>query len=877
MTSFSAGQRIGPYEVLSTLGAGGMGEVYRARDPRLGREVAIKVLPASFAREPERMRRFLQEARAAGSLNHPSILTVYDIGTDIETPYIVTELLEGLSLRDRLDEGPLGPRRATDTALLVAQGLAAAHEKGIVHRDLKPDNLFLTRSGHVKILDFGLAKLVQAAALEEGTSEAPTRVPDATTPGWILGTVGYMSPEQARGLPADGRSDIFSLGAILYEMVAGRRAFKGSSPVETLSAIIREEPPELSISAPAASPALDRIVRRCLEKRPDERFQSARDLAFALEAISGTSGTTVVSGIEPGPDTAPPPARAPRWRRWGRIALLVAAGVPLGMCMVGDKSAPQPKVPGFHQLTYRNGFVGNARFARDGHTVVYGGTFGGEPNQVYTVRDDSPESRSLGMPKTGIAALSPATDELLLFQANANDGDGDGGAVIARMPLGGGAPRPVADSVFEADWDPEGREIAALRIADGKIRLEYPLGTMLFETAGLLSSLRVAPDGKSVAFLDHPLRGDDRGAVALVTKDGKKRVLSDGWASLTGLAFDPDGDAVWFSGTRMGGMAALFRAGLEKGDEPERMYAAPQSLRLEDISRDGRVLLATTDRRMRAACLVVGSERPQDISVLDLSLITDLSPDGKQAVIVESGEGGGPGYSVYLKPTDGGPAVRLGEGSGSSLSPDGKFVASVLVGGEPRVALLPTGVGPARTLPVQGLASIGEAHWFPDGQSLLISGNRNGEAVRLWRLPLSGGAAEPVTAEAMALGGLAKIVMSPDGRAIATVHPAGGVALFPLDGGAPRRLAGSEKGLPLTFAPGGKSLLVGRKEEDRLEVLSFDLASGAATVVSGRDDADALAGAKNAAIFHLTPDGKTFCFSYSSNPSTLFAVEGLVR
>jgi len=388
MTAFSSGQQIGPYEVLSTLGAGGMGEVYKARDPRLGREVAIKVLPASFARDPERMRRFLQEARAAGSLNHPSILTVYDIGTDIETPYIVTELLEGLSLRDRLDEGPLGPRRATDTALLVAQGLAAAHEKGIVHRDLKPDNLFLTRSGHVKILDFGLAKLVQAAALEEGTSEAPTRVPDATTPGWILGTVGYMSPEQARGLPADGRSDIFSLGAILYEMVAGRRAFKGSSPVETLSAIIREEPPELSISAPAASPALDRIVRRCLEKRPDERFQSARDLAFALEAISGTSGTTVVSGIEPPVASASAPAAVPRWRRWGRIALLVAAGIPLGMCLVGDQHAPQPGVPAFHQLTYRNGFVGNARFARDGHTVVYGGTFGGEPNQVYTVRDD---------------------------------------------------------------------------------------------------------------------------------------------------------------------------------------------------------------------------------------------------------------------------------------------------------------------------------------------------------------------------------------------------------------------------------------------------------------------------------------------------------
>jgi len=492
------------------------------------------------------------------------------------------------------------------------------------------------------------------------------------------------------------------------------------------------------------------------------------------------------------------------------------------------------------------------------------------------VRDDSPESRSLGMPKTGMAALSPDTDELLMFQVGDRDGDGKG-AVIARMPLGGGAPRPVADAVYEADWGPEGREIAALRLADGKARLEYPLGTMLYETAGLMSSVRVAPDGAGVAFLDHPIRGDDRGAVALVTKDGKRRVLSDGWASLTGLAFDPDGDAVWFSGTRLGGMAALFRIGLENGDEPQRMYAAPQSLRLEDIGRDGRILLATTDRRMRAACFVEGEPRPKDISVLDLSLVTDLSADGKLALIVESGEGGGPGYSVYLKPTDGGPAVRLGEGSGSSLSPDGKTVASVMVGGEARVALLPTGVGPSRTLPVQGLASVGEARWYPDGQSLLISGNRNGEAVRLWRLPLSGGAAEPVTPEGTAFGQLAKFVVSPDGRTVATPHPDGGVALFPLDGGAPRRLAGTEKGVPLAFVPDGTSLLIGRREENRLELLRFELASGAMKVVSKREDADSLVGGGDAAVIHLTPDGRTFCYSYTSNPSTLFAVDGLVR
>jgi len=871
MTSFSPGQRIGPYEVLDTLGAGGMGEVYKARDPRLGREVAIKVLPASFARDPERMRRFLQEARAAGSLNHPSILTVFDVGTDLETPYIVTELLEGLSLRDRLSEGPLGPRRATDTALLVAQGLAAAHDKGIVHRDLKPDNLFLTRTGHVKILDFGLAKLVQAAALEEGTSEAPTRVPDSTTPGWILGTVGYMSPEQARGLPADGRSDIFSLGAILYEMVTGRRAFKGESPIETLSAIIREEPPELSLSTPAASPALDRIVRRCLEKRPDDRFQSARDLAFALDAISGTSGTTVVSGIEPPPSGTLPPAAAPRWRRWGRIALLVAAGIPLGMCLSSDeKTVRVHGVPTFRQVTFPTGQAGNARFARDGHTVVYSGRFGGDYNEIFTVREESPESRSLGFPRSGLVALALDSDELLIQQFSDS-----GPSVLGRVPLGGGAPRPIAEGVLDADWDPKGDEIAVVRVVEGKIRLEYPIDRPLYETAGGIGSPRVSPGGKSVAFLDHPLRGDDRGAVALVTRDGKKRVLSDGWASLSGLAFDPGGDAVWFTGTRRGGIAALYRVELD-GSDPELMYASPQSLRIEDVSADGRVLLATLDRRMRATCVVPGSERPRDISVLDLSLVSDLSADGKKAVIVESGEGGGEGYSVYLKPTDGGPAVRLGEGSGGQLSPDGKWVAAVLITGPLRLALWPTGVGQARFIEPTGLASVTELEWMPDGRALLLLGHRAGEGLRIWRQPIEGGAPVPLSPEGL-FEMRGRMPVSPDGRLIAAIGADRTVALYPLDGGPPRVLAGLEGMAPFTFAGDGKGLLLGYGKDRRFELRRYDLASGKIETVQTIADASILVGDGSASTFQLTPDGKTFCLSYTSNPATLFVASGLER
>ncbi|HXM79850.1 MAG TPA: serine/threonine-protein kinase, partial [Thermoanaerobaculia bacterium] len=285
--AIAPGTRLGPYEILVPIGAGGMGEVYRAKDPRLGREVAIKVLPASFSFDPERLRRFEQEARAAGLLNHPNITAVYDIGTENQAPYVVTELLEGETLRGALAGGRLSARKAVDYALQIAHGLAAAHEKGIVHRDLKPENLFVTKDGRVKILDFGLAKLTHT---EEGSGV--TNLPTATAgtePGVVLGTLGYMSPEQVRGRPADARSDIFSFGAILYEMLSGKRAFHGDSAADTMSAILREDPPELSVTNQNISPGLDRIVRHCLEKNPEQRFHSAHDLAFDLETLSGVS------------------------------------------------------------------------------------------------------------------------------------------------------------------------------------------------------------------------------------------------------------------------------------------------------------------------------------------------------------------------------------------------------------------------------------------------------------------------------------------------------------------------------------------------------------------------------------------------------------
>src|SRR5262245_4351580 len=372
------GSRLSPYEVVGPLGAGGMGEVYRARDPRIGREVALKLLPASLADDRDRLQRFEREARMAGSLNHPNLLSLFDVGTHDGAPYLVTEMLEGATLRGLLTGGSLPPRKAVEYGVQIARGLAAAHEKGIIHRDLKPENLFVTRDGRVKVLDFGLAKLTRPGEAEKARPEVSTAT-SPTDAGVLLGTVGYMSPEQVRGQPADERSDIFALGAVLYEMLSGRRAFKRDSQVETLNAILKEEPPEIGGPGPPIPPGVERIVRRCLEKDPGERFRSSHDVAFALEAISGAS-------VRPGSQPGEP--KEGRYRlgavlaRLGFIVLLLAAYV------AGHRTGEKP-IPSWQRLTFSRGSIGHARFSPDGQTIVYSAAWDGEPLRLFSVRTDS--------------------------------------------------------------------------------------------------------------------------------------------------------------------------------------------------------------------------------------------------------------------------------------------------------------------------------------------------------------------------------------------------------------------------------------------------------------------------------------------------------
>src|SRR5689334_16920829 len=352
----TSGAKLGPYEIQSPLGAGGMGEVYRARDTRLGRDVALKILPESFAREADRLHRFEQEARAVAALNHPNILAVFDIGESNGSPYLVSELLDGETLRVVLDRGAIPPRRAIDYAVQIAQGLAAAHEKGIVHRDLKPENVFVTKDARIKILDFGLAKVAQKASA--ATSDGATMTSSHTAMGVVMGTASYMAPEQVRGEQVDARTDIFAFGAVLYEMVSGKRAFRRDTAAETMTAVLKEDPPELTDTGHPVPPSLDRIVRRCLEKNPEQRFQSAKDLSFALSALSGTDSSTVARAVAG-------PRKLPTW-------ILAAAAIVLLLAVaawvVSHRAQPEQAMQFAIPLADE---VSHLALSPDGTTLAY--------------------------------------------------------------------------------------------------------------------------------------------------------------------------------------------------------------------------------------------------------------------------------------------------------------------------------------------------------------------------------------------------------------------------------------------------------------------------------------------------------------------------
>ncbi len=844
--------RLGPYEVVASVGAGGMGEVYRARDSRLGREVAVKILPESLSEDPQRLHRFEQEARAAAALNHPNILAVYDLGRQDKAPYIVSELLEGETLRERLLSGPIPTRKAVDYALQLARGLAAAHDKGIVHRDLKPENIFITPDGRVKILDFGLAKLTRPDSSPDGATMAVE-----SNAGTVVGTVGYMAPEQVRGKPADARADLFALGAILYEMLTGQRAFRGDTSADTMTAILTKDPPEFGSAHAQVSPALDRIVRHCLEKSPEERFQSARDVAFDLETLSSVSGSAIgMAAVKTSP-----------WRRRGPLVALVP--LVLLAAWVGLWAGKQATIsaPLFTRLTYRGGYIVAARFSADGQTILYSAGFGGDPVQIYTTRPEATQSRELGFKDSNILAVSKNDDMLITLGHHAVAANATSGT-LAQVPLTGGAPRELLEEVRYADWSPDGGQVAVVRRAGDKERLEYPLGKMLYETDGWISDARISPDGKRVAFIDHPVKFDSRGSVAMVDTQGKKTTLSRFYGNALGLAWHPSGDEVWYTASAVHLSSNLLA--VTTGGKERLVWAGAGGVVLSDISKDGRVLLSRENRRRGIAGLFPGHDQEVDLSWLDWSLLYDISPDGKWITFAEEGDAAGPRYSAYMRATDGSPAIRLGDGIPTSISDDGKWVSALIPGDTYQLAILPTRAGEPRNLSAPGM-NYADAFWLAGSKRLLVFGKQAGREARWWVQDISGEAPRPVTPEGATQG-----YLSGDKKSI-IVKQGDRLTAYPIAGGQPTPVATPApdfawRGMMITKDP---RYIYGLQERGvPQKVYRFDPASGKTELWKEFMPADK-AGVFSVGPFVIGPEGKWYAYSYVRDLSDLYMVEGL--
>ena len=861
--TLAAGARLGPYEVLAPIGAGGMGEVYRARDTRLGREVALKVLPEALASDRERLSRFEQEARSASALNHPNIITIHDIGREGNTEYIAMELVDGKTLRELAASGSLPVRKILGVAAQVAEGLAKAHSAGIVHRDLKPENVMVSKDGFVKILDFGLAKLVEPES--GGVSAMPTLAQPETRPGTVMGTVGYMSPEQASGDPLDFRSDQFSLGAMLYEMATGQKAFQRKTAAETMSAIIRDEPEPVAKLRPDLPLPVRWILERCLAKDPDERYASTRDLARDLagvrdhisEASSGSEAALAGAGARPRRRALPLVAG---------VALL-AAGLAVGWGIAHGFTRKIPPAPSFKRLTFRQGQLGNARFAPDGRTILYGAVWegGSQDMQLYFTRPESPESRHFEIPGADILSISSSGELAILL----NDTVFSQGGTLARLPMAGGVARSLLENVpyGSADWAPDGKELAVVHDVEGKSRLEFPIGRVILE-ADSIQGPRFSPKGDRIAFWEF----GETISVSAIDKDGKRKMqLSSGWSTGTGVpCWTPDGEEIWFTAAQQGQPDALWA--VDRSGQRRLVTRVPGTLELDDIARDGRVLVAHHATLRSLLGRTPNEPKERDLSWLDSSSPSDLSKDGKTLILTERGEGSGTTSSIYLRGTDGGPAVRLGEGFAMALSPDGKWVVVTTEPGARKLkdlTLLPTGSGETKTLKNAGFTDFGWAAFSPDGKKIVFSAEAPGRPSRIYVQDIPDGGPRPIGPEGSRLPPWSNPV-SPDGRFVVGQRK-GQYSLHPVGGGDARPVpALSEEDLVIQWTADGRSLYVFRRGgKPTTRVFLVDVETGQRRLWREIEHVGALG------RLRVTPDGGSYVYSTVRTLSELYVVEGL--
>jgi Tol biopolymer transport system component len=863
--ALTSGTKLGPYEIVSPLGAGGMGEVYRARDTRLGRDVAIKVLPEALAHDADRLRRFEQEARTIAALNHPNILGIHDIGVHDGAPFLVSEFLEGQTLREKLVSGPLPLRRAIEYALGIAQGLAAAHEKGIVHRDLKPENVFVTRDGRIKVLDFGLAKLVRP---EESHEAAVTLTSPATLPGMVMGTVGYMSPEQVRGEPCDARSDIFSFGAVLYEMLSGKRAFKRETSAETMTAILRDEPPALNDTGWQGPLDLQRILARCLEKNVERRFQSASDLAFAIESLSGASSGTP-TGTPAVTSGAQPKANLKRaWLPWAIAAALLVGTAVWEMTRPAAEPANPLEKAHFTRVTDFKSV--EAAISPDGRFVAFVSDHDG-PFDVWLTQVGTGRLINLTQGKVG---QLPGPLRTVGFSGDGSEiwiGGGDVGMRLRLMLLTGGTPRNfLSEEAVNLAWSPDGERIVYHTFGDGDPmfvadRSGANAQRISRDPPGIHNHFPAwSPDGRWIYFshgkpatgemdlwrIDPAGRNPERLTqhntdVAYPTPVGDRTVFY--------VARDEDGSGPW-----------LWAFDLKRGDS-RRVSIGLEQYTSVQASADGRKLVATISNPVAGLWTVPIPDRVAPDRVAEEGDVRPFPVPTERALAPRFG-GSSLFYLSSLGTGDGlwrfrdGQATEIWKGADGAVretpavSPDGARVAIVLRRNGKRQLYVLSSDGAELQPIAEGIVPQGSSCWSPDGR-WIVTGGSDATGSGLFKIPLDSGS--PVR---LVSGSALNPVWSPDGSLI--VYAGTNVRTFaPLLAVRPD---GTSVKLPditlrrlgerVRFSPDGKSLIYMGGLLASQDFWLLDLSS-----MKSRP----LARLQNRATmrtFDVTPDGKQIVF-----------------
>ncbi len=863
------GFKLGSYEVLSLLGAGGMGEVYRARDTRLGRDVALKVLPEAVSTNSERMGRFSREAQVLASLNHPGIATIYGLEESGGTRALVLELIEGPTLADRIAEGSLPLDEALPIAKQIAEALEYAHERGIIHRDLKPANAKVTGEGAVKVLDFGLAKALDPERSSPNVSNSPTMTLAATQAGVILGTAAYMSPEQAKGKSADRRADIWAFGCVLFEMLSGSQCFGGETASETMAAVLLKDPDWSRL--PASTPLrLSELLRRCLHKDPRQRLRDIGEARIAIEVIM--TGPEVVASLEsptPQASARTEPAGRNRWTTLP-VAIVLIVLLVMGGWLLGRRGASN-ETPEFHQLTFDLGLIYSARFAPDGQSIYYSAGWNGRPVGLYATQPNGPESRPLGLENSALFAVSPS--QMAMSTGCKDMFIGDCSGTLAVMPVSGGAPREVAENVISADWGPDGNEMAVIREAGEKFQVEFPLGKVIYESPRWLGFLRVSPRGDAVAFVAFVAPAADAGTVVILDRAGKEIAHSQTFLSVEGLAWAPRDKEVWFAAARESGWANAIHS-LDFSAKERIVLRLPGMIRLHDVSRDGRVLISQEVWRDGIGFRAANDPKERDLSWLDSADVTDILPDGKNIAFFGWGEASAES-AAYMRRTDGSPPVKLGRGEVAVFSPDGKWVLTNVPGNSSHLVLLPTGAGDARELNSFGIHQFEALGWMPSADKIYFTGN-DGHGWRMYTQDVAGGAPRAFTPPISVFPKVFQAhLVSPDGQWAFARDTNGKAWLYPVASGEPRPVPGlTPADIWINWSSDGRFGYVSQDDITHAQVFQIDLASGKRQLLATLGPSDP-AGLTAVVPVRITSDGKYYAYSYNRALSSLFLARGL--